>query len=183
MTTTLFQLTRNAFGKLILTTAEGQVHEGVTPVRAFPIQAPDDGISMVSPDGQEIAWIDRLSDLHSEVKALVAEELASREFMPEIRTISKVSSFATPCTWSVETDRGATDFVLRGEEDIRRIGQHTLLVADNHGIHFLIRDMFALDKHSRKSWIDSCSKRPCQIVSFPGSQNTPVRLAALLIFI
>lgn len=150
MTTTAFQLSRNCFGTLTLTTPEGQIHEGVAPVRAFPIQAPDDGISMVSLDGQEIAWIDHLSDLPEAIEKLVAEELAGHEFMPEICTIAKVSSFATPCTWTVETDRGATHFVLRGEEDIRRIGQNTLLIADNHGIHFLIRDMHTLDKHSRK---------------------------------
>ena len=150
MATTEFTLVRNPFGRLILTTPDGQEYEGVAPVRAFPIQAPDDGIAMVSTDGQEVAWIDLLSDLSGPARALVEEELAGREFMPEIRRISHVTSFATPCTWSVETDRGETEFVLRGEEDIRRIGSSTLLVVDIHGIHFLIRDLLSLDKHSRK---------------------------------
>jgi hypothetical protein len=88
--------------------------------------------------------------LAPELRQLVREELESREFMPVIRRIVGVTSFATPCTWRVQTDRGDTDFVLRGEEDLRRIGQASLLVADNHGIQFLIRDMAALDKHSRK---------------------------------
>ena len=70
--------------------------------------------------------------------------------MPEIDRILDVSSFATPCTWSVVTDRGETDFVLKDEGDIRRIGEASLLVADNHGIHYLVRDMFTIDKHSRK---------------------------------
>lgn len=150
MATTEFQLTRNPFGRLVLTGADGRTHEGVSPVRAFPIQAPDDGIAMVCIDGQEVAWIDRLSDLPDPVRILIEEELAGREFMPEIRSILDVTSFATPCTWHVATDRGDTDFVLRGEEDIRRIGPASLLVSDSHGIHFLIRDMTALDKHSRK---------------------------------
>lgn len=150
MASTPFQLSRNAFGKLVLTAADGQVHEGVSPVRAFPIQAPDRGISMVLHDGREVAWIEHADDLPGPIRALVQDELEGREFMPEILRIGKVSSFATPCTWHVETDRGATQFVLKGEEDIRRIGQTSLLVADNHGIHFLVRDMFGLDKHSRK---------------------------------
>jgi hypothetical protein len=70
--------------------------------------------------------------------------------MPEIARILSVTSYATPCTWSVDTNRGATEFVLRGEEDIRRIGSDTLLVSDNHGIHFLIRNQYELDKHSKK---------------------------------
>ena len=143
-------LRRNTFGRLTLTTADGQIHEDVAPVRAFPIQAPDDGISLVSPDGQEVAWIDRLVDLAAPIKTLVEEELRSSEFMPEIQRIVDVTSFATPCTWQVQTDRGEANFVLRGEEDIRRIGRTMLLVADTHGIHFLIRDMAALDKHSRR---------------------------------
>jgi hypothetical protein len=40
--------------------------------------------------------------------------------------------------------------VLKGEEDIRRVAQSTLLIADSHGIQFLIRDLTALDNASRK---------------------------------
>ena len=145
-----FQLSRNSFDHLVLTTADGQVHENVSPVRAFPIQSPDEGISLVLQDGEEVAWIDRLADLPEAIRRMVSDELEGREFMPEIARIVSVSSFATPCTWHVKTDRGETDFVLKGEEDIRRIGTTSLLIADNHGIHFLIRDMYELDKHSRK---------------------------------
>lgn len=150
MSSSIFQLSRNAFGKLVLSDAAGEVHEGVSPVRAFPVQSPAQGISMVLSDGREVAWIDSLSELPDAIRQLVAEELEGREFMPEISLIEGVTSFATPCTWRVKTDRGATEFVLKGEEDIRRIGRTSLLIADNHGIHFLIRDMFGLDKHSRK---------------------------------
>ncbi len=145
-----FALTRNALGKLVLTNADGTVHDDVAPVRAFPIQAPDDGIALVSTDGREVAWIDRLDALPPAIRHLLEEELAGREFMPEIQSIISVTSFATPCTWQVDTDRGTTHFVLRGEEDIRRIGQSTLLISDNHGIHFLIRDVHTLDKSSCK---------------------------------
>lgn len=145
-----FQLSRNSFDHLVLITADGQVHENVSPVRAFPIQSPDEGISLVLQDGEEVAWIDRLAELPETIRRMVSEELEGREFMPEIARIVSVSSFATPCTWHVKTDRGETDFVLKGEEDIRRIGTTSLLIADNHGIHFLIRDMYELDKHSRK---------------------------------
>jgi len=150
MTSTPFQLSRNSFGKLVLTGAQGQTYEGVMPVRAFPIQSPEQGIALVLPDGREVAWIDDLAALPAPLRELVQEELDGREFMPVILHIAGVSSYATPCTWSVQTDRGVTEFVLKGEEDIRRIGAASLLVADNHGIHFLIRDMFTIDKHSRK---------------------------------
>lgn len=148
--TTQFELVRNPFGRLVLTTSEGVVHEGVSPVRAFPVQAPEDGISLLNSDGKEVAWIDRVADLPAAIGALVQEELSGREFMPEIARINSVTSFATPCTWSVATDRGDTEFVLRGEEDIRRLTVDTLLISDIHGIHYLIRDLRELDKHSKK---------------------------------
>lgn len=150
MTTIDFQLQRDAFGHLNLTDAAGTVHHQVAPVRAFPVQAPDEGLALVNTDGKEVAWIDRVDDLPAPIAALVREELAGREFMPEIERIVDVTSFATPCTWTVETSRGRTEFVLRGEEDIRRIGAASLLVSDTHGIHFLIRDQYGLDKHSKK---------------------------------
>ncbi len=146
-----FALQRNPFGRLVLTLPDGSQHEGVVPVRAFPIQAPDQGISMVSTDGTELAWVDGLGELEEPQQTLIREELAAREFMPVLLAIRAVTSFSTPCTWTVDTDRGPTQFVLRGDEDIRRIGRdHALLIADNHGIQYLVPDQFALDAHSRK---------------------------------
>ena len=143
-----FTLTRNAFGKLVFSDANG-THEGVVPVRAFPIAAPESGIALVDADGHELAWIDRLADLPDHIRALLEEELKNREFLPEIKRLRHVSSFAVPSTWEVETDRGTASFVLKGEEDIRRIAHDTLLIADSHGVQFLIRDLQALDKPSR----------------------------------
>jgi len=150
MATTSFELQRNSFGKLVLRNETGETFDGVSPVRAFPIQSPLEGISLVTNDGREVAWIDRLSDLEQAKRELILGELEGREFMPEIQNIQSVSSFALPCTWRVSTDRGDTEFVLKGDEDIRRIGASSLLISDNHGIQFLIRDMFGLDRHSRK---------------------------------
>ena len=145
-----WQLRRNAFGRLVFVSAEGESFDGVVPVTAFPISAPASGVALVASDGRELAWIDDLATLPEATRTLVAAELAAREFMPEIKRIHKVSSFATPSTWRVETNRGETHFVLRGEEDIRRVGGSALLIADSHGIQFLIRDLMALDAHSRK---------------------------------
>ena len=146
-----FVLERTDFGKLILTNAQGERFVGVLPVRAFPILAPGEGISLLSTEGHEVAWVDRLGDLPAAYQSLIEDELARREFMPRLHRILEVSSFSTPCTWTVETDRGRTEFVLRGDEDIRRIGSgRSLLVADAHGIHYLVPDQKALDAHSKR---------------------------------
>lgn len=145
-----FTLRHNGMGRLVFVDADGSEHEGAIPVRAFPIGAPDEGIALVSADGQELAWIERWSDVAPEIRKMIEAELATREFMPEIGRIVDVSSFATPTIWEVETNRGNTSFTLKGEEDIRRLPQSALLISDSHGIQFLIRDTKALDKHSRK---------------------------------
>jgi hypothetical protein len=145
-----FCLARNAFGRLVFSRADGTMQEGAVAVRSFPLAAPGEGIAIVGTDGHELAWIDRLDGLPADVRALVEEELASREFMPEISRIKSVSSFATPSTWQVVTDRGDTAMVLKGEEDIRRLGRTALLIADSNGIHFLVRDIQSLDRASRR---------------------------------
>ena len=147
---TVFDLRRDAFGRLVLTDAEGREHVGVVAVRAFPISAPDEGVSVVDADGHELAWVPRLSALADAPRALLADALEQREFMPRLLRVTAVSSFATPSTWSVETDRGPTSFVLKGEEDIRRLGPGLLIVNDAHGVQYLIQDLLGMDKHSRK---------------------------------
>jgi len=145
-----FELARDAYGRLVFTGADGVAHEGVVPVRAFPISAPRQGVALMSADGHELAWVQDPAGLPAAIAALIADELSRREFMPEIRAIVAVSSFATPSTWQVDTDRGRASFVLEGEEYIRRLAGGMLLIADSHGVHFLIRDAKALDRASRK---------------------------------
>ena len=145
-----FKLSRNAAGRLELTTHDGTVHEGVYPARAFPIAAADEGLSLLNKAGHELAWITHLSELPVEYQQLIEEELALREFMPVIQRISHVSSFVTPSTWHVETDKGNTELTLKGEHQIWRVTQTNLLITDSHGVHFIIRELDKLDKQSRR---------------------------------
>lgn len=147
---TFQKLERDSFGRLILTDAAGTVHEGVVPVRAHPISAPDEGLSLVGGDGHELAWIARLSALPTAERELLEAELTSRDFMPRVLRLKSVSTFSTPSQWTVETDRGEASFILRTEEEIRRLGEGRLLIASSHGLQFLVQDRFALDRHSRK---------------------------------
>lgn len=150
MPMTNFSLEHDAHGALVLVAADGTRHVGVVPVRAFPLTEPDAGLSLLGADGHELAWVDRLADLPSAAQALVAQELAQREFVPVIQRIRSVSTFATPSTWQVDTDRGPTELVLDAEENIRRLAGSALLIADAHGLLYQVRDRFGLDRASRK---------------------------------
>lgn len=145
-----FRLERDAFGRLVLIDGEGMRHVGVLPVRAFPLSAPDDGLSLVGSDGRELVWVDRVDALPESARALLAQELAARDFAPTLLKLHKVSSFGVPSTWSIATDRGETHFVLKAEEDIRRLDGGALLIASAHGVQFRIPDVKALDRGSRK---------------------------------
>ena len=146
----LHTLERDALGRLILIDASGVRHVGVYPVRAFPITAPSAGISIMDQSGKELCWFDAVSAIPELELDLIEAEMAAREFMPIIEKITKVSTFATPSIWDIETDRGPTRIRLKGEEDIRRIAGNTLLIADSNGLQFLIKDATRLDKVSKK---------------------------------
>lgn len=150
MPTLPFQLERDTFGRLVFIDAAGQRHEGVSAVRAFPIAAPEEGLSLVGADGHELAWVATLAELPPSVRTLIEEELAAREFVPEIQRLTAVSTFSTPSIWTVETDRGSTEFVLKTEEDIRRLAPNALLITSGEGVHFMVRDTKAMDRGSRR---------------------------------
>ena len=145
-----FALAFDPFGKLVVTMADGTQHVGAVVARAFPIATPDHCISILSAEGKELAWVESLNDLPANERDIVAQALQGREFMPEILRLDGVNSFSTPSVWRVQTNRGPAQLVLKGEEDIRRLSASRLIVADAHGVQFLIRDLPSLDRHTRK---------------------------------
>lgn len=149
---TTMALQRNPLGQLVFKDAAGVVHLGVLPVRAFPLSARDDGgLSLQGADGRELAWWPALAELPAAMRPLIDEELAQREFAPAIQRILRVSSFSTPSTWNIESDRGAATFVLNGEEDIRRLdAAGRLLITSSEGLNFIVPDRFNLDRASRR---------------------------------
>ena len=144
-----WSLNYDSFGRLMLA-RPGHSDCEVTPVRSFPIQAPDEGIALVDVFGREQAWIDRLSDLTEPLREPIDAALAARDFMPVIKAISATSSVTTPCDWTVHTDRGLCTLRLRSEQDIRRLPDKRLLISDADGLCFVIRDPAELDRASRR---------------------------------
>jgi Domain of unknown function (DUF1854) len=141
---------RDDAGRLIHVALDGTRSVGVVPVRAFPLSAPDAGISVVDARGHEVMWLDSLDQLPAPARAVLEDELRQREFRPTIERIAAVSTFATPSIWTVDTDRGATHFTLKAEEDIRRLDGPRLLITSEDGVCYEIRDRWALDRASRR---------------------------------
>jgi hypothetical protein len=145
-----FRLEHDAFGRLVLTMSDGTQHVGVHPVRGFPISDPQQGLALCLADGHELVWIDDLAEVPPPTRGVLEAELAQREFLPIIKRIFWVSLQTNPCQWEVDTDRGRTKFLLKSEDDVRRLENHRALVTDAHGVRYLIPDPESLDRHSRR---------------------------------
>ncbi|WP_299509985.1 DUF1854 domain-containing protein [uncultured Limnohabitans sp.] len=145
-----FDLQRDAFGRWVLALPDGTRHEPVTALRAFPVSAADQGVALMDADGHELFWVADVKALPPALQDTLLQALNEREFLPEILRLEVVSSLLTPSTWTVQTDRGSTQFMLKGEEDIRRLTGTVLLINDANGVQYMIRDLAAMDKHSRK---------------------------------
>lgn len=144
-------LSRNAHGRLCLTLADGTVHESLTPVRAFPIAAPEESVSLVGRDGKEVFWIEHMDRLSVDARLLLEEDFAVREFVPEVLRIVAIDAISVPSVWTVDTDRGTAQLGLKAEEDIRKLeGRHHLLITARDGVQYRIRDARLLDKQTQK---------------------------------
>lgn len=143
-------LQRNALGQLELQCDDGTVHSDVKAVRAFPISTPQSGLSLLDSDGHELHWIDDLSTLPAAQQELINQALTAADFMPRISRLLRVSSFACPSTWQVQTNRGDTELVLKGEEFIRRLHGTRLMITDQHNLNFIIDDYTTLPRADRK---------------------------------
>ncbi|HEX8199778.1 MAG TPA: DUF1854 domain-containing protein [Isosphaeraceae bacterium] len=145
-----FGLRHDPWGRLVLIDAEGRKHVGVEPVRAFPIADPGRWISLCDGDGHEIAWVEDLAALPPDVRRILEDELAQREFIPVLRRIVRASSDSPPSDWEVETDRGPTRLSLHNDDDVRRLGPHRALIVDAQGLRYLVPDLRVLDAVSRR---------------------------------
>lgn len=147
--TWVFRLSRDEWCHLKLTDSAGREYLDVAVVPLFPISASKQWVSFVSAPGEEIACLDSMEGLSASNVALLEEELALREFIPIIENIFSVSGITEPCEWFVETNHGPTSFVLKTEEDVRRISTKAINITDANGIRYRIEDMKKLDKRSR----------------------------------
>jgi hypothetical protein len=150
MPTPAFGLSLDAWGRLILIDGRGERHVGIEPVRAFPLTDPDRHIALVDASGRELAMVESLDELAPNVRAVLAEELARREFIPRITRIVSASRDTLPCEWEVETDRGPTRFTLDSEDNLRRLGPGRVLITDARGLRYQVIEPERLDAPSRR---------------------------------
>lgn len=144
------RLERRADGSLLVHLADGEIIEDAIPLRVFPLSEPLRWIALLDAEGHERALLESLETLSAADRELLIEELSRREFVPIIQRVTWVSGNSEPCSWKVETDRGETEFVLKDENDIRRLGAHSVLIVDSHGIRYLIPNRDQTDLYTKR---------------------------------
>jgi hypothetical protein len=75
-----FELRCSSLGVWSVQLDDGTVHERVVVVRAFPIAAPLEAVSILSAEGRELVWIDRLDALPPPQRAALDDALAARDW-------------------------------------------------------------------------------------------------------
>ena len=145
-----FDLRQDERDGLVLIDAQGQEHRRARPLRLFPLSDAEHWITVCDARGQELVTIEDPAALPVEARRVLLEELARHEFRPVIERIVSISARTTPAEWQVETDHGATRFLLGSDDDLRPLGPQGLLIIDAYGIHYFIPDMRRLDSASRR---------------------------------
>ncbi len=140
----------DALGQLCADDGKQQRFENISTVRLFPLSHPNEWIALLDSTGREIVCIPALEALSPENQKILAEELSIREFVPIVQRVTWVSGNSEPCEWRVETDRGPTRFILKDEDDVRRLGESSVLIVDSFGIRYLIPDRNQLDRYSQR---------------------------------
>ena len=99
---------------------------------ASPLDGADDGLSLVGSHGHEVAWGRALTDLPDAARALIRRSCISASSARRCASCWP-SAPSRHSQWTVETDVGSFDFLLRSEEDIRRLDEGRLMITTSHG--------------------------------------------------
>ena len=147
---THLNLARTDAGSLVFTDEAAVVHENVLPVRLFPLTDPTHWIAITSTAGHDLACIEDLEALPENVRDLLLEALARRDFVPLIQAIHLIRRAAHGYEWYVTTDRGKTHFSVENDESIQPLAGGSIVVLDQRNTRYLIPDLAALDPKSRQ---------------------------------
>ncbi len=129
------------------------VYEDVKLIPAFPISRPNRFVYLSDSDGNEIGLLIEPRRLDRESRELVLQQADEAYFMPRILRIGRVEERPGLgiARWEVETDRGWNSFeVVSRSESVWYVGRNRLVIRDADGNRYLIEDLTALDKRSRR---------------------------------
>ena len=142
------KISRNQFAELEAELPDGSVHAPVEPVRTFPLTQPDQYISLLDAEKNELGLIEDIKQLKKVDRAILAEELEKCYFMPKITRIHALAGQFGVTQWEAETEVGSVSFDLRSRNDITLLDGGRVLIKDIDGNRYEIVNYHQLDPRS-----------------------------------
>ena len=126
--------------------AADRSYRSVRIARAFPFSDPDRYIGLRDAADKDIGMLQTLTGIDDTSRAIIAEELERRYFLPTWKRTIRIKEDHGVIEWEIETDRGVRTFALRNIKDsIQHLSASRVLVSDPDGNRFEIADTNALD--------------------------------------
>jgi hypothetical protein len=145
------KITVNENNLVNLSLQNGDVFEKLEPRRLFPVNRPDEYITLLDTDGKEVALIRSINDLDKDSKETVTYSLNDYYLVPHILKILSITEKNGKIHWTVETDRGYKEFDVRNRNhDVRVYSDGRVRVRDSDDNRYIITDYRKLDKHSKR---------------------------------
>jgi len=130
--------------------ADGTTLHQARLVEAFPVMRRRRFIVLYDRDGREIGLLRDLKELDAESAEAVRNALDRSYFLSRIKSIERIEDRYGVLTWHVTTNRGPRTFELRSRsESVWWLGASHILIKDNDGNRYEIRDLNKLDPRSR----------------------------------
>jgi hypothetical protein len=134
----------------------GTYYPRVTLRRGFPLSSENSHILVRTPEtddehGVELGIIENVEELNPKDREAVNRELRLHYFVPMISRIDKIKEEFGFLYWSVDTDRGHKDFIMRDSiiGQVRKVSEGRWLVIDINQTRYEIHNFQMLDSHSQ----------------------------------
>ncbi len=141
---------------LTMTGSDGTFYPRVTLRRCFPLSAKNTNILVKIPEtekdhDQELGMIANVQELDARSQETVLKELDLFYFVPAIRRIVQIREEFGFLYWSVETDRGVKEFVMRDSPigSVRKVSEGRYLIIDINQTRYEVPDLGTLEPHSQ----------------------------------
>ncbi len=144
---------KEGFLSLKFKTAEGEEKDypRVKLQRNFPNETPEQYVSVLDKEDEEIAVIRDVGELGEATAEMIRRELARRYFVFKIEKILSVNQKFGYSQWRVLTDAGEMEFTVRDTyRNFRKTGGDRAAVSDVDGNRYEIPSLSGLDRPSMK---------------------------------
>lgn len=133
-------------GVLRLTIEDQRSWIKVAAARAFPVTRPNEYIGFLDGRGKDVGMLVDPSTLDAESRSALDADLERRYFVPVVQRVLKSTQEFGTVYWTLETDRGTRDVVIRQLRDnLHELSPTRVIVSDIDGNRFEFPDIYKLD--------------------------------------